>query len=84
MSDIAGVKNRSVFWQYPVAWIVAAIFSLPLIVMMSGALKSSEELARNPYGLWPTQDLHESWLSDWQWSNFPAALEIDAVFYLPF
>ncbi len=46
--------------------LVSLIFSLPLIVMVSGALKSKEQLVRNPYQLWP---------DSWQWSNFQAATE---------
>ncbi len=43
-----------------------ATFSLPLLVMLSGALKSREQLARDPFSLWPGTP---------QWSNFSEALE---------
>lgn len=51
---------------YVSLWIVSALFSLPLILMLSGSLKSNEELTRDPYRIWPQQ---------WHWSNYPTALE---------
>ncbi len=36
-----------------VVWISVAIFSLPLIVMVSGSLKSREQLSSDPWGMWP-------------------------------
>ncbi len=51
---------------YFLLWLVSAIFSLPLILMLSGSLKSSEQLTRDPYRIWPEQ---------WNWSNYLAALE---------
>ncbi len=50
---------------YLVAWFTVTIFSLPLLVMVSGSLKSSEQLTRDPYRLWP---------AGWNWSNYPEAL----------
>ena len=50
---------------YLVAWFTVTIFSLPLLVMVSGSLKSSEKLARDPYSLWP---------AGWNWINYPEAL----------
>lgn len=50
---------------YVLLGIVSFIFSLPLLVMISGALKSREALARNPYRLWP---------ETFEWSNFSDAL----------
>jgi multiple sugar transport system permease protein len=40
-------------WIYGLLWIVSAVFSLPLVVMVSGSLKSREEISLNPFGLWP-------------------------------
>lgn len=44
---------------------ISIVFALPLIVMLSGSLKSAATLVSDPYALWPR---------DWQWSNYPAAL----------
>ena len=44
---------------------MAALFSLPLLMMVSGSLKSAEQLTRDPYSLLP---------AEWNWSNFPEAL----------
>ncbi len=43
----------------------AAIFALPLLVMVFSSLKSPEELARNPYALLP---------ESWRWQNYTDAL----------
>ncbi len=43
----------------------AIIFAVPLVVMFFSALKSPEELARNPYRLFP---------ETWQWQNYADAL----------
>ncbi len=43
----------------------AIIFAVPLVVMFFSALKSPEELARNPYRLLP---------ETWQWQNYADAL----------
>ncbi len=43
----------------------AAIFALPLLVMVFSSLKTPEELARNPYGLWP---------ETWRWQNYADAI----------
>ncbi|MFK7769992.1 MAG: carbohydrate ABC transporter permease [Mariniblastus sp.] len=53
-------------FTYMALWIFSAIFSLPLIMMVSGSLKSNEQLARDPYRIIP---------SEFHWSNYPAALE---------
>jgi multiple sugar transport system permease protein len=45
---------------------VGFVFALPLIVMVSGSLKSGEQLVRDPFGLWP---------EFWNWNNYPAALQ---------
>ena len=47
--------NRLVFsiGKYVAVWIAVAIFSFPLLLLISGSLKSAEQLARDPYGLWP-------------------------------
>ena len=50
---------------YLTAWFMAALFSLPLLMMVSGSLKSAEQLTRDPYSLLP---------AEWNWSNFPEAL----------
>ncbi|MCH2179024.1 MAG: carbohydrate ABC transporter permease [Mariniblastus sp.] len=50
---------------YLTAWFMAALFSLPLLMMISGSLKSAEQLTRDPYSLLP---------AEWNWSNFPEAL----------
>ncbi len=41
------------FWTHLTLWIACAIFSLPLIMMVSGSLKSTEQLARDPYSVIP-------------------------------
>ena len=51
-------------------WLVSLVFSLPLLVMISGSLKSSEELSRNPYSILP---------ESWQLSNY-----LDALQSMPF
>jgi multiple sugar transport system permease protein len=56
--------KRSV--TYAALWIVSAIFSLPLLMMVSGSFKSIEELVRDPYAVVP---------ENFEWSNYPAALE---------
>lgn len=58
--------RRGQFVAYLALAGVAALFSLPLLAMISGALKTPEELARNPHGLWP---------ESLAWSNFGEALE---------
>ncbi len=51
--------------RYLIAWFTASLFSLPFLVMLSGSLKSKEQLSSNPYRLWPSQ---------WNWTNYPEAL----------
>ncbi len=58
--------RRTSLWAYPIVWLIVAVFSLPLLVMISGSVKSAEQLARDPYSLWP---------QSWQWSNYPSALD---------
>ncbi len=61
------MKPRRIdIWAYLGLWLVSLIFSLPLVMMVSGSLKSDEDLKSNPYQLVPAE-LH--------WSNYPAALE---------
>ena len=61
------MKSRRIdIWAYLGLWLVSLIFSLPLVMMVSGSLKSDEDLKSNPYQLVPAE-LH--------WSNYPAALE---------
>ena len=49
---MASKRNRSL--AYFLTWIVVALFSLPLWVMVSGSLKTQEQLARDPFSLWPS------------------------------
>ena len=56
--------------MYLLVWFTAALFSLPLLVMVSGSLKTSSQLTRDPHGLWP---------EIWTWGNYP-----DALASLPF
>ncbi|MCH2181306.1 MAG: carbohydrate ABC transporter permease [Mariniblastus sp.] len=51
--------------MYLLVWFTVALFSLPLLVMVSGSLKTSGQLTRDPYGLWP---------DGWNWGNYPEAL----------
>ena len=51
--------------RYLIAWFTVSLFSLPFLVMLSGSLKSKEQLTSNPYQLWPSQ---------WNWNNYPEAL----------
>ncbi len=51
--------------RYLIAWFTVSLFSLPFLVMLSGSLKSKEQLSSNPYRLWPSQ---------WNWTNYPEAL----------
>ncbi len=44
---------------------VALLFALPIFVMLSSSLKTSIELASNPYALFP---------SELRWENYPSAL----------
>ena len=62
MRQVSKVR-RLLTWLLLLA--VSLVFSLPLMVMISGALKSGEELARNPFRLWP---------ESFAWSNFSEAL----------
>ena len=48
--------------MYLLVWFTAALFSLPLLVMVSGSLKTSSQLTRDPHGLWP---------EIWTWGNYP-------------
>ncbi len=54
------------WWIYGLLWLVSAVFSLPLVVMISGSLKSGEEISLNPYGLWP---------ENFCWSNYLESLQ---------
>ena len=56
--------------MYLLVWFTVALFSLPLLVMVSGSLKTSSQLTRDPHGLWP---------EIWSWGNYP-----DALASLPF
>ena len=61
-------------WVYLGLLVTAAVFSLPLLMMLSGSLKSPAQLEQNPYALWPPTP---------QWGNYPAALEaMPFVLYL--
>jgi multiple sugar transport system permease protein len=59
--------NRARFsvLQYLLIWSTVAIFSLPLVVLLSGSLKSAELLAQDPYSIWP---------AEWRWENYANAL----------
>ncbi|MEM9940690.1 MAG: carbohydrate ABC transporter permease [Planctomycetota bacterium] len=59
------MTNRSKLILYPVTWFCCALFSLPLLVMISGSLKSPSQLASDPYSLIPAR---------LEFSNYPAAL----------
>ncbi len=63
-------QRKNQWWICSLLWVASAIFSLPLVVMISGSLKSSEELARNPYGLVP---------ESWSWNNY-----LDSLQSMPF
>lgn len=65
MSSMSGQTMRKSILLYPVTWLIVWVFSLPLLVMVSGALKSPEALVRDPYRLWPDSP---------RWSNFLEAL----------
>lgn len=60
------MRNNSRLALYPLLWLVALIFSFPLILMVSGSLKTGEQLVRNPYRIFPEQ---------WNWASYPTALE---------
>ena len=51
-----GVGDRDSVWWHGIIVPVVAVFSVPLLLMVLSSFKSAEELARNPFGLWP-----ESW-----------------------
>lgn len=57
---------------HPVLLLISFVFSMPLILMLSGSLKTSEQLLNDPYTVLPSSTL---WPSQWNWSNYPAALE---------
>ena len=65
---IDGVGQRHVVRRLMI-WIglIASglLFSLPLLVMLGGSLKSPEQLARDPYGLVP---------ETWEWANYRLAV----------
>lgn len=63
-----GPKNDYLYrpLTYFALWFVTAVFSMPLVVMISGSLKSKEQLVRDPYRIIP---------ESFNWSNYPAALE---------
>ncbi len=48
-------------WVLPTLVLSSFLFTAPLLLMILGSLKSNEELARNPYGLWP---------ESWAWENY--------------
>ena len=58
-------STRSRVWRHLILIGLAALFSLPLLVMFFSSLKTPEELARNPYALLP---------ETWRWQNYPDAL----------
>jgi multiple sugar transport system permease protein len=60
------MRKASRLSLYSALWLASAIFSLPLLLMLSGSLKTTEQLARNPYRLWP---------ENIRWENYPVALE---------
>jgi multiple sugar transport system permease protein len=45
---------------------VGFVFSLPMLVMVSGSLKTGEQMVTNPHQLWPGQP---------HWENFPQAMQ---------
>lgn len=59
------MTRRSRLLTYTTLWIISLIFSLPLILMLSGSLKSGVELSSDPYRIVPQQI---------EWQNYPAAL----------
>jgi multiple sugar transport system permease protein len=56
--------------RHAAAVVVAAIFLIPLLWMLSGSLKSNADIFRFPPSLWPSHP---------DWSNYPKALR-----YIPF
>ena len=52
----SGAGDRDAVWWHGIIIPVVAVFSVPLLLMLLSSFKSAEELARNPFGLWP-----ESW-----------------------
>lgn len=59
------IKSITRHWRHGLLVACAALFALPLLVMIFSSLKTPEELARNPYGLLP---------ETWRWQNYPDAL----------
>lgn len=57
--------RRAPWFAHPVLIAVTGLFAFPLFWMVSSSLKSSVELARNPYRLLPASI---------EWSNYPEAL----------
>ena len=51
---------------YGLLMAVSFVFSLPLLMMVGGSLKSREQLVRDPHQILPDA---------WHWSNFPSALD---------
>ena len=60
------LDRRSRWAVYALLMVTSFVFALPLMVMVSGSLKSGEQLVRDPFRLWPEV---------WNWSNYPAALD---------
>lgn len=59
-------SNRSPWLTYLALFCVAALFSLPLILMLMGSLKTSDQLVTDPHSLMPRP---------FAWSNYPEALQ---------
>lgn len=67
-------STRSTIATYLGLFFVAALFSLPIIMMVLGSLKTDEQLLKDPYSLLP---------QPWAWENYPDALQsMPFVLYL--
>ena len=58
--------NRSPIWRHAILLPLACVFALPMIVLVSGSLKTRDQLSRNPHSIVP---------GDPSFSNYSEAVE---------
>ncbi len=68
--DQKQLKGFRRIWIYGVLIILAFFFFLPYIVMLSTALKTHQEIVRNPLDLWPNHLQWHNFIEAWKSTNF--------------
>lgn len=63
---------KTPWWIYPLVWGACLLFVAPMILMVSGSLKTNEEISRDPFALLPGDSADPG---QWAWGNYAQVFE---------